>query len=301
MAILNDNMRGALLMMGAMTAYTLNDVFIKLALADIPLFQAILLRGVGAVLFLLVLCHWLGQLRFDLPREEWWLIALRTSGEVAGTYFFLTALWHMPIANVTAVMQALPLTVSLAAAVFLREPLGWRRLTAILIGFAGVMLIIQPGGSDFSFFSLYALITVACVTLRDLVVRRMSSDVPAVLVALAAAVGVTALGAVGSFFTDMQPVGTWPALYILGATCSLAFGYVFSVTAMRKGEIGFVAPFRYASLVAALILGVVVFGEWPNGLTFLGAGVVVATGLFTLYRETLLRRTRRKMGPGRLN
>ncbi len=301
MAILNDNMRGALLMMGAMTAYTLNDVFVKLALADVPLFQAIFLRGIGAVLFLFILCHVLGQLRFDFPRSEWGLIALRTSGEVAGTYFFLTALWHMPIANVTAVMQALPLTVSLAAAVFLREPLGWRRLTAILIGFAGVMLIIQPGGADFSFFSLYALITVVCVTLRDLMVRRMSRDVPAVLVALAAAVGVTALGGVGSLFIDLQPVGMWPGLYIFGATCSLAFGYVFSVTAMRKGEIGFVAPFRYASLVAALILGVVVFGEWPNGLTFLGAGIVVATGLFTLYRETQLRTRRNKMVPGRLN
>lgn len=299
MTTFSDNMRGALLMMGAMSAYTINDAFMKMALVDVPLFQAIFLRGVGAVICLAVMCRLLGQLRFDMPRKDWVLALFRTAGEVAGTYFFLTALRHMPIANITAVMQALPLTVSLAAALFLREPLGWRRLTAIAVGFAGVMLIIQPGGSDFSIFSLYALATVACVTLRDLMARRLSAEAPAVFVALVAAVGVMALGGIGAFFTPMQPISQSAAVYIGGATVSLIFGYVFSVTAMRSGEIGFVAPFRYTGLVVALIIGVVVFGEWPNALTLLGASVVVATGLFTLYRETQLR-IRQRLVPDRI-
>lgn len=297
--VMSANIRGALLMMGAMCAYTVNDAFMKALSDDVPLFQAILIRGCGAVICLTIMCRVMGQLRFDLGARDWWLVILRTAGEVGGTFFFLTALFHMPIANVSAILQVLPLSVGLAAAVFLREPLGWRRLTAISIGFVGVLLIIQPGGADFSIFSFYALGAVACVTLRDVVVRRMSQEVPAVLVALVAAIGVMGLGAVGSLFIVWQPLTAQSGLQLVGATGFLIFGYVFSVTAMRSGEIGFVAPFRYTSLLVALALGVVIFDEWPNALTMLGAGIVVATGLFTLYREAQLR-VRQRMVPDRI-
>ncbi|MFQ1702682.1 DMT family transporter [Loktanella agnita] len=289
MSGVSDNIRGALLMMGAMCAYTVNDAFMKALLDDVPFFQAVLIRGIGAVICLTLMCRVMGQLRFDLSLRDWVLIILRTLGEMGGTFFFLTALLHMPIANVSAILQVLPLSVSLAAAVFLGAPLGWRRMTAIGIGFAGVLLIIQPGGQDFSIFSLYALGAVACVTLRDVIVRRMSANVPAVFIALVAAVGVTLLGAVGSLFNDFAPMRTGAALQLAGATAFLVVGYVLSVMTMRVGEIAFVAPFRYASLIVALSLGIVVFGEWPDAAMLAGASIVVATGLFTLYREAQLR------------
>ncbi|MEM9788105.1 MAG: DMT family transporter [Pseudomonadota bacterium] len=289
MAVLSENIRGALLMMGAMGAYTVNDAFMKAVGVDLPLFQAIMIRGIGAVICLTIMCRVMGQLRFDLSGRDWGLVALRSACEVAGTYFFLTALLNMPIANISAIMQVLPLSVALGAALFLREPLGWRRLTAIAIGFAGVLLIIQPGGAAFNSFSIYALITVLCITCRDLTVRRMSSDVPPILVALMAAIGVALLGLLGALFSPWYPLTGASALQLGGATIFLIFGYIFSVMAMRVGEIGFVAPFRYTSLIVALILGVVFFAEWPNALTMLGALIVVATGLFTLYRETRLR------------
>ena len=286
-------MRGALLMMGAMCTFTVNDAFMKLVMEDVPLFQAILVRGAAAVICLAIMCRVLGQLRFKLPTSDWIAVILRTLGEVGGTFFFLTALSHMPIANVSAILQALPLSVSLCAALFLGEALGWRRLTAIGVGFSGVLLIIQPGGADFSLYSFYALAAVACVTLRDLAVRRMSRQVPSVFVALVAAIGVTSFGAVGSLFIDMVPFTTETGLELAGATLFLIFGYILSVAAMRVGEISFVAPFRYASLLVAMVLGVVIFDEWPNLLTLTGASVVVATGLFTLYRESRLRITPR--------
>lgn len=299
MPTLSDNIRGALLMMGAMCAYTFNDAFMKALADELPLFQAIFFRGIGAVLCLAVMCKLLGQMRFDLTARDWKLVLLRTAGEMGGTYFILTALFHMPIANVSAILQALPLAVSLAAAVFLGEALGWRRFTAIFVGFIGVLLVIQPGGADFSIFSLYALGSVACVTLRDVVVRRMSNDVPSIMVALIAAISVTAMGAVGSAFTEWAPFSTTSALQLAGATGFLIFGYITSVSAMRFGEIGFVAPFRYTSLLAALLLGVIFFDEWPNSLALIGAAIVVATGLFTLYRETQLQ-IRQQVAPGRI-
>lgn len=299
MAVMSDNIRGALLMTGGMCAFTVNDAFMKSSSGDIPLFQAVLLRGIGAMICLTIMCRVMDQLHFNLPRRDWGLILLRTLGEVGGTYFFLTALFHMPIANVSAILQALPLAVSLAATLFLGEALGWRRFAAIAIGFVGVVLIIQPGGADFSSYSIYALIAVACITLRDLAVRRMSVQVPVVFVALIAAIGVTALGAIGSLFITWQPMSATSAMQIGGATICLIFGYIFSVSAMRSGEISFVAPFRYTSLLVALILGMMVFDEWPNVLTVLGASIVVATGLFTLWRERRLR-IRHNLSPDRI-
>ena len=286
-------------MTGGMCAFTVNDAFMKSLSGDIPLFQAVQLRGIVAIICLTIMCRVMDQLHFNLPRRDWGLILLRTLGEVGGTYFFLTALFHMPIANVSAILQALPLAVSLAATLFLGEALGWRRFAAIAIGFVGVVLIIQPGGADFSSYSIYALIAVACITLRDLAVRRMSVQVPVVFVALIAAIGVTALGAIGSLFITWQPMSATSAMQIGGATICLIFGYIFSVSAMRSGEISFVAPFRYTSLLVALILGMAVFNEWPNVLTVLGASIVVATGLFTLWRERRLR-IRHNLSPDRI-
>lgn len=299
MKVLSDNIRGALVMMGAMCAYTFNDAFMKALSDDIPLFQAILFRGLAAVAFLTVLCRMMGQLRFDLTRSDWVLLFVRTAGEVGGTFFFLNALFNMPIANVSAILQALPLAVSLAAALFLGEALGWRRLSAICVGFAGVLLIIQPGGSDFSYYSLQALAAVACVTVRDIAVRRMSRKVPSVFIALVAAVGVTCMGAIGSVFTPWAAFTATSGLQLAGATGFLIFGYIASVTAMRFGDIAYVAPFRYTSLLVALLLGVLVFDEWPNALALVGAGIVVGTGLFTLYRETKLN-VRQRMVPDRI-
>ncbi|EBA11924.1 DMT family transporter [Roseobacter sp. CCS2] len=295
MPVLSDNMRGALFMVCAMCAYTFNDAFMKALSDEVPLFQAIFLRGIGAVIFLAIMCRLLGQFRFGFALRDWGLLLLRTAGELGGTFFFLTALFNMPLANVSAILQVLPLSVSLAAALILGEALGWRRLTAIFVGFVGVLLIIQPGGADFSSYSIYALCAVACATMRDIAMRRMSRDVPAVFVALIAAVGVMGFGAIGSLFTPWQPLTTTAGLQLGGAMTFMIFAYIASASAMRFGEIGFVAPFRYTSLLVALILGVVVFDEWPNALALTGGGIVVATGLFTLYRETKLQIRHRVM------
>lgn len=299
MPVLSDNIRGALFMVCAMCAYTFNDAFMKALSDEIPLFQAIFFRGVGAVVFLAIMCWMLGQLRLRFPRRDWGFLLLRTAGELGGTFFFLTALFNMPLANVSAILQVLPLSVSLAAALILGEALGWRRLTAIFVGFVGVLLIIQPGGADFSNYSIYALGAVACATMRDIAMRRMSRNVPAVFVALIAAVGVMGLGAVGSFFTAWQPFTVTSSLQLAGATAFMIFAYIASASAMRFGEIAFVAPFRYTSLLVALILGVIVFDEWPNALALAGGTVVVATGLFTLYRETKLK-IRHRIMPDRI-
>jgi S-adenosylmethionine uptake transporter len=289
---LSDNMRGALLMVGSMTGFTVNDAFLKTVGQDLPLFQTLLLRGIGATLLLILLARALGHWRTDLPAADWRRMSIRALAEIASAWFFITALFHMPFADIAAIMQALPLTVTLAGALFLGEAVGWRRLTAILIGFGGVMLIVRPGGEGFTIYAIYGLMCVLSVTLRDLVSRRLSPEAPSLMVAITSAVGVTLFAALGSTFEAWQPVDLRLSLLLVGSMGFLIMGYVFSVSAVRVGEIGFVAPFRYTSLLIALVLGIVVFGTFPDGWTLLGAGIVVATGLFTLYRERVQSRPR---------
>jgi S-adenosylmethionine uptake transporter len=235
----------------------------------------------------------LGLLRLPTLPKDRRLIAVRTLAEVVAAWFFLTALFNMPFANVTAILQAAPLAVALAAAVVLKEPVGWRRMVAIGIGFAGVMLIVRPGADGFTIYSIYVLLAVAAVVARDLATRRMSRDVPSFFVALSGAVGVTLFGGVGSLFVDWTPIDGRDLLLLAGSVVFIVAAYLFSVMVMRVGEIGFVAPFRYTSLVIALVIGWAVFAEWPDTLTLIGAGVVVATGLFTIWREQVQARRRR--------
>jgi S-adenosylmethionine uptake transporter len=168
---------------------------------------------------------------------------------------------------------------------FLGDPVGWRRMTAICIGFFGVMLIVQPGTEGFNIYSLSALLAALLVTGRDLVTRTLSPAVPSMTVAVITAAAVCVVGGVLSTFEPWVALGLRDLLYIFAASVFIIGGYVFSIMVMRVGEISYTAPFRYTSLVWALVLGLLVFGEFPNTLALVGAGVVVATGLFTFFRE----------------
>ncbi|WP_224823952.1 DMT family transporter [Cognatishimia sp. MH4019] len=285
---LSDNTRGALLMTASMAGFTFNDVFMKAASDEVPLMQALFLRGVVTTLLIFAMAVALRQLRFDLPRRDWGLIALRTVSEVVAAYFFLTALFNMPIANVTAILQALPLTVTLAGALLLGEAVGWRRMAAILIGFVGVMLIVRPGPDGFNTYALYALLAVAAVTMRDVFTRKLTRDVPSLTVALVGAAAIGLLGLVGTLTQPWAPMSTLAYAQLFAAALCIIVGYLASVMVMRVGDIGFIAPFRYTGLIWALILGLIVFGEWPDWLTLLGAAIIVATGIFTYWRERQL-------------
>ncbi|MEO9823017.1 MAG: DMT family transporter [Paracoccaceae bacterium] len=279
------NLQGALLMTGSMTAFTVNDAFMKLLSVDLPFFQILFLRSVGVVILMGVLAQRAGVLSFRIAGPDKNLIALRCLSEIGAAWFFISALFHLPIANVTAIIQALPLTVTLGAALVFGEPVGWRRFAAIAVGFIGVWLIVRPGTDSFDIFSLYAIAAVACVTVRDLCARRISSSVSSLTIAFITGVAVLAFSATGAAFIEWKPVSSGNWMFLACSIVAILGGYLFSVSAMRVGEIGFVAQFRYTSLLVALILGLVVFGDWPDALTLVGAAIVVASGLFTLWRE----------------
>lgn len=285
----SDNTRGILLMCGSMAGFTVNDALMKSATETMPLFQAIFLRGILATLGLLLIARARG-VSVLLPggRDRLW-VGLRTLGEILSTATFLIALTQMPIANLSAIMQSLPLAVTLAAAVFLNEPIGWRRMTAILVGFVGVLIIVKPGAADFDIWSVLGLASVAGVVIRDLATRKFSQGMPSAAGAVWAAASVMAMGALMTLHDGWQPLALRPTLEVLAAGCFIIVGYLCAVRVMRVGDLAVVAPFRYTSLIWATLLGWAMFGNLPDARTTLGSAIVVGSGVYIFWRESLRR------------
>ncbi len=284
-APLVDNLRGAALMTAAMAGFALNDGMMKMVLQDVPLFPALLLRGLLACALLALLCLATGAFRVRPTRRNRRLIAYRSLAELGGSICFLTALANMPIASASAILQSLPLALTLAAAVFLLEPVGWRRGLALMVGFAGVLLIVRPGADSFNSYAVLPLGAVAFIVVRDLSTRGLSPGLPSSLVSLATAAALTAGAAVGSLFVTWPPLTAQTLGWIAGSGCILVVAYIASVGAMRVGDIGYVSPFRYAILIFSVLIGMVMFDEIPDALTLAGAALIVASGLFTFWRE----------------
>lgn len=292
MPIQSENARGALYMTTAMAGFGLNDGLMKLAFGSLPVAQSIALRGVVASLILLLVAWRSGALRYRPTGREASVIVLRTIGEVGATASFLVALAHMPIAEATAVLQAAPLAVTMAAALFLGEKVGVRRWSAIVVGFAGVLIMVRPGSEAFSPWALLPLVTILFVTLRDIVTRRMSAATPTVFASTITAVTITTLALVAMPFEGVAPATPLTLAALAGAAGFIVFGYFFSISAMRVGDVSFVSPFRYTVLIWAIVIGLILFHEVPDAPTIVGAIIVVGAGLYTLWREQVVGRGR---------
>lgn len=269
----------------AMAVFTMGDTITKYASESMNMAQVMLVRGIFATILVALLAWQRGALASPhLMRHP--MIALRVFGEAGGTITFLIALAHLPLANVSAVLQALPLAVTLGAALFFGEGVGWRRWIAIAAGFIGVLVIVRPGLAGFSAYSLLVLACVICCAVRDLATRRLPDEVPSLLVSTVTAATITLIGAL-----LLSPMGGWSPM-TTGSTVLLGFaavlvviGYQTIILAMRTGDISFIAPFRYTSLLWAILLGFVVFSDIPNLPMIVGAAIIIASGLYTLYRE----------------
>jgi drug/metabolite transporter (DMT)-like permease len=284
----NPILRGVALMVASQFVFLLNDALVKLASEELPMGEIIFLRGVVAVVLIGSLAFALGLHR-RLGMLWHRLVAWRVIGEVTATFFYLASLIQMPIANVTIIFQAVPLSVTAGSALFLGERVGWRRWGAIVVGFIGVLIVVRPGVTGFDMFSLLVLASVLCASVRDLTTRALPAVTPTLLVTLATAIAVTVFGAaLGLGEGWVQP--SWTALFELaGAALLLSVGYFSLILALRVGEMSVTAVFRYVAVVFAIALGILIWGDVPDAFTLLGSAIIVGTGLYTLYRERLKR------------
>lgn len=286
-----DNPRAAGLMVASMAAFAFEDLFLKRAAIAMPPGQVIAMMGAGgAVVF------WLIAARLRQPiltrRALTGAAAVRTLSEAGATMLYITALALIPLTMNAALLQASPLVVTMAAALFLGEKVGWRRWSAIAVGFAGVMIILRPGTDG---FQLAGLLTVACVfilTARDLSTRVMDASIGTFQLTTWAYLALVPAGIVLMAVQGQAPQAVDPSQWVdlTGALITGLLGYYAVTAAMRLGDVSVVAPFRYARLVFAMILAAIFLGERPDAWMLTGAALVIGSGLYTFAREARVKR-----------
>ncbi|WP_281825568.1 DMT family transporter [Jannaschia rubra] len=287
---MNDTLRGAALMVGSMACFAVEDGLIKGLSGAFPPAQIIWMLGLGGAL---AFALWL-----VLSRQRVWSahylrpqVLLRTGFEVLGTCCFVSSLALLPLALASAIIQATPLVVAMGAALFLGATVGWRRWLAILVGFAGVLIIIRPGGAGFDPSTLLAVAGMLGLAGRDLVTRTMPGAVSGARLSLHAFAALVPGGLLLQWALGAAPVMPDAGQFGLLAVCVCIgmAGYLTIVAATRLGDISVVSSFRYSRMLFALVVGGIAFGERPDIATILGVIIVIGSGVFTLLREARLR------------
>jgi drug/metabolite transporter (DMT)-like permease len=286
-----NNLNGILLVIAAMAAFSAEDALIKHLSTWFPTGQILIALGIAASLVFAVLAT---ARRQSLVARAAWQAApvIRALSEAVAATAFVTALALIDISTVAAVFQATPLAITMGAALFLGEQVGWRRWSAILVGFCGVLLIIRPGLEGFEPATLFVLVAVAAIAVRDLSTRFIAPEVSSLVVSFQGFASVIFSGLLLLWLQGDRMVAPEPRHYALIAA-TLVFsvgGYYAIVQAMRVADASAVQPFRYTRLVFSILAGVLVFDEQPDALTLTGAALVIATGLYTFIREHRLAR-----------
>lgn len=280
------NRRGILLMLAAMTLFTVNDTLLKLASASYPPGQIMAVRGVFASLMTLGLVKAMGELaslgRIGSPK-----VLIRAALEALVSFLFITSLSRLPIANVTAILQATPIILTLMAVLSGVERIGWRRWSAVLCGFAGVLVIVRPSAEGFNLYAGLALASAVGVAGRDFITSSIGHHVPAVVVTLSTSLAVTATGSALALGETWQPLATREILILLAAAAVVTAGNLGVVMALRAADLSAVSPFRYAAVLASIALGFLVFGDLPDAVSCLGILLIVASGIYAIHRQAV--------------
>lgn len=280
-----DNLRGILWMIAAMAGFALEDAFIKLAADALPLGPIVAVFGLGGFLFFAALTLSRGQ-RLVTPDTFSRPVVARAVFEVIGRTGYFLGITLTPLSNASAILQASPLFVTLGAALFFGERVGWRRWAAIFAGFLGVLVVLRPGLEGFTPASLFTLVGTLGFAARDLGTRAAPKSLSNLQLAVYGFAVLIPTGLVMSLFTGPVVAPDARSAAFLGAAivCGIA-GYYSITSAMRVGEVAVVTPFRYTRLLFALILGFLVFAERPDAATLVGGAIIVASGVYTIVRS----------------
>lgn len=286
---MTDNLRGSLYMTAAMAGFALEDAYLKAASRQIPVGEAILIIGLVGIVVFAGLALRAGQP--PIPAAIFSrTMALRSGFEITGRLFYALAIALTPVSVASAILQATPLVVVLGAALIFGEHVGLKRWLLILLGFAGVLIILRPGVDGFSALSLLALIAMAGFAGRDLATRAAPLALSNAQLGVTGFVMLTLSGLIILAVGGGASLPTPQTLLLLAGAATFGISaYAALTTAMRMGEVAAVTPFRYTRLLFAMILGVTVFGERPDAATLFGSAIVVACGVLILTQSRAAR------------
>jgi drug/metabolite transporter (DMT)-like permease len=278
------NRRGIVTMMAAMLFFVTNDALVKLVSHTLPTPQLIFVRGAFTTLLLLLMVVLTGswaQWRSLCTRS----VPVRALLDSAATFTYLTALFHLPLGNATAINLAAPLFLTLLAVFFLRERVGTMRWALIVLGFTGVLLVVQPDARGLNAYALLCVVGTLFHAGRDLLTRLVPAHVPSLLITISTSAMVTLLSGLWALTAPWQPMSLDHLLQLGGAAFCLAIAYHLLTLSMRAGDMSVIGPFRYSGLLVALVLGYLLWDEVPNLLAWGGIALLVMAGLGLLHSQ----------------
>ncbi len=288
---LPDNLKGTLFLMLASILFSLMALVIKLLGQHLHVTQILFLRQLGMVVMVLpaIMRHFPGSLRSSRPDLQ----LLRMGFAVVAMLGGFTAVIHLPMADATAIFFAKSFFLTIFAVLFLGEVVGVYRWSAVAIGFLGVMFMLQPGTAEFSIYSLACLTGAAGAAAVMIILRILSHKDSADTIMTWSALGIGLVMAIpGIYYWQPPTMSEWGLLAVLAVVSY--FGQRCNIFAYKHGEASLLASLDYVRLLWATLFGFLVFGHFPGVPTWIGASIVIAAAIFTIYRET--RRGRERVG-----
>jgi len=287
----SSNARAIAFMSAAMALFCLNDAFVKLAAETLPTSQIMALRGAVVVSIMVAAVAASGLLgRITMGLQP--VVLIRSALEAFVAFVFITALGHMSLANLTAIFLTAPLIMTAASAYVLKEQVGWRRWSAVVAGFCGMLLIVRPSPEGLDVYALLGVLSAFGAVTRDMITRKVDPATPSLVVSLVTGAAVAVLG------FALWPTEAWTvpsaraSVYVAAAAVFVAAGNYAIIVAFRTGEVSAVSPFRYTVMVWALVLGWLIWADVPDGLSMTGIAIIVLSGLYVIHRERVRRAER---------
>jgi drug/metabolite transporter (DMT)-like permease len=274
--------------------FTSTSAMIRLLSAEIESVQTAFFRAAISVILLLPMIA-TGRVKPWHSKRivgHFWRTAMGTSSMVLGFY----AVSMLPLADATAIAFSQPLFSVVVAALILGEKVRWRRWSATVIGFAGVLIMARPGEGSLQLGALVALANAATVALSILLVRRLSDSETPLMILTQFAIFSTILLTLPAILVWRWP-DLWGWVLAVGIALSATVGQYFWVQAFKSGEMSAVAPFEYMRLPFAVFVGWLIWGEMPVIWTYVGASIVIGSALYIAHREHQLARERRRAAP----
>ena len=278
---------GIFLMMGGQLSFSLNDSFVKLAVIDIgidtSIFSIIFTRGsITTILLGMYLIIFEKKNLFRILKIK--KFHIRGFYEVLTAIFFFTALIYLPISEVYTLLMTNPFFVTIFAFLFLKEKVGIRRWCAVIVGFVGVLVVINPQNFSFNYLLILPIISAIFLTIRDIATKTLATKSNNVEITFITALLITMFAGIGSIIYGYE-VTFNQTRYILISSVFVLFGYLFSVMTVFYAPLSLTASARYSVIIFGIILGYLILDEIPGINMILGAIIIASSGLFIIKRE----------------
>ena len=282
----NKEFLGIIYMILCMFFFAINDALIKhvlLIYKDITILgEVIFIRGVISTLILGLYLSFKKKLTLDVMISK--PLHGRGAVESVAAVFFFLGLMYLPFGELYSLLNLAPILITASGAFILGEKVGWRRWTAVILGFVGVLIVVNPNDLKFGFAFLYPLVSAVFITQRDTITRKYLENFDSLQVVFITSLSVTIFFSFGMIL-NYQPINLEIFIYIFLSAIFVTIGYYFSVLTIKTANISTTSPFRYTIIIFGIVLGYFIFKETPSINMIIGSLLIIGSGIFIIFRQ----------------